>query len=108
MAFSILFFGLIIIFMVSLNHNYLKSNYSVYANPNNTIPLSMNIVSGAKVHYSYDKRYIYKFRHNGQDVFRLSPVSIKKFTNLKVTQQYRNNFLVPTVEINNVKIIKKN
>lgn len=103
-----LLLGLLIIFIVSLNANYINENSQIYTNPNNTIPLSMNIVSGSKVSYVYNKKYLYKFRHNGQDIFRLSPVAIKKTTNLKVTQKYRNNFLVPTVETDNIKIIKRN
>ncbi|UQS84682.1 hypothetical protein MOO46_05380 [Apilactobacillus apisilvae] len=102
-----LILGLIIIFIVSLNSNYVNNHSSLYTNPDNTIPLSINLISGSKVDYVYDKKYIYKFRHEGQDIFRLNPLSIKGSTNLVVTQRYRNNFLVPTVEVDNFKIIKR-
>lgn len=103
-----LLLGLAIIFVVSLNHNHIDEKSTIYTSVNNAIPLSMNVVSGAKLSYMYNKKYIYKFKHNGQDVFRLSPLNIKHSTNLIVTQEYRNEFLVPTIKRNNVKIIKRN
>jgi hypothetical protein len=106
--FTELVLGFIIIIIVSLNNNYISTNSQMYTNPNNAIPLSINVVSGSKISYNYDKRYVYKFRHDGQDLFRLSPVNIKSSTMLKVTQKYRNNFLVPTIKTDNIKIIKKN
>lgn len=103
----ILILGLVIITIVSLNHNNVEEHSNIYTSVNNPIPLSINIVSGAKINYNYNKKYLYKFRHDGQDVFRLAPLKIVHSTELKVVQRYRNNFLVPTVKTNYVNIIKK-
>lgn len=102
---STLILGLAIIFFVSRNSINIVNNSELYSNPNRPIPLSINIVEGSRVSYKYNKNYIKKGYDNGQRYFTLKPLNIKSSTNFVVKQKYRNDFLVPTVKVSNIKII---
>lgn len=100
-----LILGVLIIFFVSKNTINIVTNSELYSNPNRPIPLSINIVEGSQVRYKYDKKYVKKGYDNGQQYFILKPLKIQNGTNFVVIQNYRNNFLVPTVKTNTIRIV---
>lgn len=94
-----------LLYFVSQNNNLISHETKIKNNPNHPTPISINVISGAKIDYRYNKKYIKKGFNGNQIYFTLKPTDIKNNTTLKVTQYYKNDFLVPTIEKNNVHIV---
>lgn len=102
-----LFIGMTIILFVQKNNNYLKQSSKLYSDASNAIPLSVTLVANSKINYFYDKSCLGKGIHNGKTFFKINNLKINKYTVLKIKQEYRDSFLVPTIREDNFIIIRK-
>ncbi|MCL0330825.1 hypothetical protein [Apilactobacillus xinyiensis] len=102
-----LILGAVLIMFVQMNGSYVKKETVLYSDANNALPLSVTLVANSKINYDYDKDCLTKGLHKGKVFFKINNLKINKFTNLKITQKYRDNFLVPTIREDNFKIIRK-
>ncbi|MCK8607127.1 hypothetical protein [Apilactobacillus ozensis] len=102
-----LFIGSMSILIAQTNGVYIKENSKLYSDSNNAVPLSITLVANSEIKYYYDKNCLTKGIHNGKVFFKINNLKINKFTTLKVRQNYRDNFLVPTVREDVFEIIRR-
>ncbi|WP_237027098.1 hypothetical protein [Lactobacillus sp. S2-2] len=92
--------------LITVNPVTINQKSVVNTSNNYPRPLNLSLKDKAKINYYYDSRFIDKRKDDMAFSIKSTELQKGETTNFKVIQKYRNEFFVPVIEKNEIKIKK--